>query len=206
MGSESDVVADYWSHSNTTKCDDEYEEALETATKAKNKPMLAHVLTEMGQSASYNGDYQRGRDLLEEAKEVNRKMGDQGNVVQALRYLRWTARLQGDSSSACSLYSECLELSLQAQDHNNIPATLIHIGNLIFMRGSSEQFVLMLGAAEQALSKIRNILLPSFAIETEKFIETAKARLGDKAYTAAYRAGQQMSLNEAVTYALNQLQ
>jgi predicted ATPase/class 3 adenylate cyclase len=181
------------------------EDALEFAKAVKAKPTIAHTLTEMGQLASYSGDHQRGRQLLEEAMEVHRKMGDRVNVARALRYLGWTARLQGDQFQARALYSECLQLSHRMQDHDSIPATLIHIGNLLLVQGSPEKFVRLLGVAKQAEPKIQNILLPSFGIETEKFIENARAALGDEAYTAAYEAGQKMNLEEAVLYALKEM-
>jgi hypothetical protein len=42
--------------------------------------------------------------------------------------------------------------------------------------------------------------------ETEQYIETARAALGDKAYIAAFESGKQMNLDEAVAYALKELQ
>jgi tetratricopeptide (TPR) repeat protein len=184
-----------------------YEEALEFAKAVKNKPMTAHILTEMGQAASYSGNYQRGRQMLEEAMEIHRKMGDRANVARALRYLGWTARLQGDYPKARSLYGESLRLAHRIQqDARGIATCLIHIGNLMLIQGSLEKFVHMLGMAERAAPMVRNYLLPSFGIETEKFIETTRAALGDEAYIAAYESGKQMSLEDAVAYALKELQ
>ena len=42
--------------------------------------------------------------------------------------------------------------------------------------------------------------------ETEQYIETARAVLGDGAYIAAFESGKQMNLDEAVAYALKELQ
>ena len=181
-------------------------EALEFAKIVKAKPMIAHILTEMGELASYIGDYQRGRQLLDEAMDVHRKMGDRVNVARAFRYLAWTARLQGDYIQARSLYLESLQMSQRIQNQDGITATLIHIGNLLLVEGSPEKFVRMLGAAERTVPKIRNTLLPSFGIETENFIEIAKATLDNAAYAAAYEAGQQMGFEESVAYGLKELQ
>lgn len=42
--------------------------------------------------------------------------------------------------------------------------------------------------------------------ETEQYIETTRAALGDEAYIAAFESGKQMNLDEAVAYALKELQ
>jgi hypothetical protein len=138
--------------------------------------------------------------------EVHRKMGDRANVARVLRYLAWTARLQGDYFQARSLYLESLQLSHRIQDKHGITGTLVHVGNLALVQGSPEKFVRMLGAAERTAPQIRYTLLPSFGIETEKFIESAKATLGDAAYIAAYEVGQHMDFEEAVAFALKELQ
>jgi predicted ATPase/class 3 adenylate cyclase len=183
-----------------------YEEALEFAKAVRSKPTTANIVTGMGHVASYSGDYQGGRQLLEEAMEIHRKMGDRAGVGRALRYLAWTARLQGDYFKARSLYLECLQLLQRMQNKEGIIATLIHIGNLLLVQGSPEKFVRMLGVFERAYPEGVKTSLPFFQIETEKFIKNARAALGDEAYTAAYEAGQQMSIDEAVAYALKELQ
>jgi hypothetical protein len=43
-------------------------------------------------------------------------------------------------------------------------------------------------------------------IETRQSIEDARTMLGEEAYTAAYEMGKQMSLDEAVSYCLKELQ
>ena len=59
--------------------------------------------------------------------------------------------------------------------------------------------------AEGAVPYIKNRMYLLFRTETEKFIRRARAALGDEAYTAAHEAGKQMSLDEAVAYALKEL-
>ena len=74
------------------------------------------------------------------------------------------------------------------------------------VRDSFEKFARMLGMAEAAVPDIKKLLLPFFHAETEKFIEGARAALGDETYLAAWKAGMQTNLNEAIAYALKELQ
>jgi tetratricopeptide (TPR) repeat protein len=183
-----------------------YEEALKLARVVNTKPGIANTLTEMGHLASYMGDYEKGRLLLQESMELYEKIGDQGGIDRSLRYLGWTARLQGDYATAQSLYSESLKLGYQIQSKRSLAASLIHIGNLMLVQGSAEKFVYMLASAESADPGCLSELLPCFEIETREFIAAAHAALGDEAYAAAREIGRQMSLDEAVAYALRQLE
>jgi non-specific serine/threonine protein kinase len=181
-----------------------YEEALKLARAVNSKPTMANILTEMGQALSYNGDYEKGRELLQESLEVNREMGNQGGMARSLRYLGWTARLQRDYSMARSLYSESLKLGYQIQNKRSLAVSLIHIGNFMLVQGSAEKFVCMLASAESADPDSLSELLPCFDIETREFIAAAHAMIGEQAYAAAWKRGQQMSLDEAVAYALSE--
>jgi hypothetical protein len=64
----------------------------------------------------------------------------------------------------------------------------------------------MLASAESADPGTLSVLMPCFDIETREFIAAAHAALGDEAYAAAWEIGSQMSLEDAVSYALSQLE
>jgi hypothetical protein len=68
------------------------------------------------------------------------------------------------------------------------------------------KFVRLLGLAESLFPNIVKKFFPFSRTETEQCIETARAALGDEVYTTAYEAGKQMTLDEAVAYALKELE
>jgi hypothetical protein len=74
-----------------------------------------------------------------------------------------------------------------------------------FWQRALSKFIRLLGAAEAAVPDIKKKTFLLFNVETEKRVTNARAALGDEAYTAAHEAGKQMSLDEAVAYALREL-
>jgi hypothetical protein len=116
------------------------------------------------------------------------------------------ARLQGEYHHARSLYSESLKLSHQTQDMGSISVGLLHVGQLMGAQGSPEKFAHLLGVAEGVLADFHVFIEPFFQTETEKFVEKARTALGDKEYEAAKEAGSRQNLEEAVAYALRELQ
>jgi predicted ATPase/DNA-binding SARP family transcriptional activator len=183
-----------------------YGEALEIEKVVKNMPVTAWIVRNMGLVSIRLGDYEEGRLSLQEAMELNRKMGDQFGVAFALQNLGLIARLEGEYPLARSLYTESLKLSHQIQDKGSIGVGFLHVGQLMGAQSSPEKFAYLLGVAERMLAEVHQFIEPFFQMETEKFVEQARAALGDEAYEAAREAGSHLELEEAVAYALRELQ
>ena len=69
-----------------------------------------------------------------------------------------------------------------------------------------EKFVRLLGMAEGIASNIRKWINQFVDKEIKNFSTTSRTALGDEAYQAAWEAGRQTSLEDAVAYALQELQ
>jgi hypothetical protein len=138
--------------------------------------------------------------------ELCRKMGNQSFMAYLLQVLGTIACDQESYLKARSLLAESLQLLLHLGNKIDIPECIISIGRFAGAQGSLDTFALLLGAAEKAAPDIRKKTYPLFLIETEKFIASARVALGDDAYNAAYNAGKQMSLDEAISYAMRELQ
>ena len=183
-----------------------YEDALQLATAVKSEPVMSSILETMGCTLIRRGDYERGNTMFNESIELCRKMGDRAGIAALLRDLGFSARLQGDYSKARSMYLESLQLAHQIEDVEEITLGLIHSGKLFVLQGSPEKYIRMFGVAEKTVPNIQNRVTAFMRNDTEQFIETAQTALGEEAYTVAWEAGHQMSLNEAVAYALKELQ
>jgi len=154
----------------------------------------------------HNEDYEKARSLLEERIEISRKIDNQDYIAYSLQSLGWIAYLQKDYVRTKSLYSESLQLSHRIQNKSCVCEALIHVGQLIAAQGSLREFVYLLGMVDGVRFNIQKELHPFVLTETEQLIEMARVALGEEAYTAAWKVGQQMRLDEAVAYALKELQ
>jgi hypothetical protein len=108
-------------------------------------------------------------------------------------------------STARSLYAESLRLLLPLEDEIDIAECIMSIGRFLGAYGSFKTFARLLGAAEAAVPQIKKKTFLLFKLETEKFIASACAALGDEGYHAVYDLGKQMSLAEAVDFARKEL-
>ena len=182
------------------------EEGLQFARETMSKPEIGWILTAMGYIAIGNGEYEHARMYLEEGMEIYRKMGHQSNLAYLFELLGWVARLQEDYAKAQSLYHESLELAYHYGKEADIAECLIGVGQLLGVQDSLEKFAYLLGMAEGITPNIQSMLDSAVRLETEKFIETARSLLGNEAYTVAWESGKQMRLEEAIAFALKELQ
>jgi predicted ATPase/DNA-binding CsgD family transcriptional regulator len=183
-----------------------YEEALKVARVIKSKSVSSWILNALSVLLIHCGNYERGRVLLEEAVDIQRKMGTQIALSYSLQMMGWGASIQGDYRKAQKLYSESLLMSQQISDKGSTAECLVHVGLLAATRASLEKFVLLLGMAEGIVPEIQSELNPFYRTETEKYITSARAVLGEEGYSATYEAGKQISLDEAITYALKEME
>ena len=182
-----------------------YEEALEAERQAKFKPVISWLLARMGILLLQRGEYEQSKLMLEESLEMDQKTGDRVGVAYRFGILGWCARLEGDYFKARSQYAAGLQLMNQSGNNDDIAGQLVRVGVLFGVQGNPEKFSLLLGLAEGLFPDILKTFVPFSRTETEQYIKTARAALGDEVYTAAYEAGKQMSLDEAVAYALKEL-
>ena len=183
-----------------------FDSALRIARVVKTKPITSWILDQMGALLLQLEDYEQAKVLFEESLEVNRKTGDRTAVAYRLGSLGWCARLQENFSTANSFYADALQAMKQSGDDNDVMSLLIDIGILFGARGEPEKSVRLLGFTESLFQGVvRIFILPFARLEAERFRETARATLTEEAYTAAYEAGKQMSLDEAVAFALKDL-
>ena len=183
-----------------------YEEALKVERVIKSKPVLSWILNALSVLLIHCGNYERARVLLEEAVDIQRKMGNQEPLCYSLQLMGWDARIQGDYRKAQKLYSESLLMSQQLSNEGSTAECLVHVGLLAATRASLEKFVLLLGMAAGIVPEIQSELNPFYRTETEKYITNARAVLGEEGYSATYEAGKQISLDEAITYALKEME
>jgi len=137
---------------------------------------------------------------------MERRVNNLAGIPDALGLLGWCARMQGDFRRARSYYLDCLLLTKQFDNFGDTVACILDIGILFGKEGDPEKFSRLWGAAQGIIPYILDTLIQLSKIETRQSIEDAQAALGKEAYTAAYEMGKQMSLDEAISYCLKELQ
>lgn len=185
-----------------------YEKALHIERKVNNRPVVAWLCSSIGALLIINGDYDRAIQLFSEAKEIHHKNGSQSEVADSIQYLGLVAYRQKDFTKAKSLFSEGLSLYYQNNSKIGVAESFLLIGIFSGKHKTFEKFVKLIAQAETITPWIKNDSNLWLVVHTEmeQYIETARAALGEEAYGATYEAGKQMTLDEAVAYALKELE
>jgi non-specific serine/threonine protein kinase len=163
--------------------------------------MIPVVLGNLGRTAYEQGDAARAIALLRESERWFREVGHRENLTRALGHLAPMVYAQGDNAQARALLRECLGLQQQLGQKGGIAQSLAGFAALAARQQRPERAVRLLGAAA-ALCAASDLPRPSVRADYEHDLATARAQLDAASLAAAWAAGQAMSLEQAISYAL----
>ena len=181
------------------------EESLSLSRQLGSKGSINWSLLYLGRVALFQGDYDRAVELLEENLTLSRELGDKMRLASSTRLLGRVAAAQGDKDRALKLYKEGIVLSQNIGDKGGIVGGLEALGVLMVgVQGGSERSARMLGAAEALRQAIGEPLAPLYRDEFDRGVAAVGAELGEEAFEAAWAKGRAMSMEEAISYALEE--
>jgi predicted ATPase len=182
-----------------------WEEALAVYREIRDKANTAYMLGVLANVSHIQGDLRHSAELYEESLIIWRVIGDEFSISQILANLGFVVLKQGKLERAATLFAEGLELNKRIENQTQISICLIGYATMFMARQRPELAAQYLGMAERVTSEIQKVSGSYIHYKTGKLFETVCATMGDEAYTAAYEAGKQMSLDEAVAFALKEL-
>jgi tetratricopeptide (TPR) repeat protein len=169
-----------------------------------NKHSLAINLNNLAMVVYSQGDLGRAAQLTEEAVALLRELGNRGDVALGLYNLGWIALLQDDLGKATDLYRESLSLSWEIGRNPLVQWALEGLSCLAGAKGDAERAARLWGAA-QALHETKGIPRdPDFLAEADARISAVRSGMGEEAWEEAWRKGRAMTLDEVVSYALEE--
>jgi predicted ATPase/class 3 adenylate cyclase/Tfp pilus assembly protein PilF len=181
-----------------------YEESMDLFREQGDKQSLTYCLTNLAMVACSQGDLRRAAQLTEESVALQRELGARGDVALGLCNLGWIALLQDDLGRAADLYRESLSLSWEIGLNPLVQSALEGFACLAGAKGEAERAVRLWGAA-QTLHEIKGILRDTdFLDEADVRISAVRSGMGEEVWEEAWRKGRTMTLDEAVSYALEE--
>ncbi|MDQ3930315.1 MAG: tetratricopeptide repeat protein, partial [Chloroflexota bacterium] len=165
---------------------------------------LARALTSLALCRS--GEYDRAEDMSEQVMKA--LQGQQGNNLPmglALTCRAEVARRRGDNYTAQRLYRESLWEEGETSSFAPRVLNLLGLGWLEAASGDAERAAVLFGALEGLAARLKaRVITPSAMPEYEQAVASAKAALGEARWATAWWKGHGMSLEEAVSYALQE--
>jgi predicted ATPase/class 3 adenylate cyclase len=184
-----------------------FEEGIALCREEGFTYQLSENLLSLGYISLLEGDYERGAALNEEAATLLRERGYKGGLYYALDNLGWAALLRGDLEQAKSFYEQSLVLCREQSDRMIASESLDGLACISAAGGDAERAARLIGAAHklrEALGAVAYQHSPEEDAWREQYLATARSRLDEAAWQAAWAEGRSMTLEKAVSYALEE--
>lgn len=110
-------------------------DSVEAARKLADEPLLAQLLSHLGNLLCLQGEHARARPLFEEALEVWRRLGNRIGLARALNSLGNVADVLGEVERALACHTESLALRRELGDELLVGAALNNLALLSRKRG-----------------------------------------------------------------------
>jgi predicted ATPase/class 3 adenylate cyclase len=154
-----------------------------------------------GRLAYLQGDLELAAMLLEESLAWLRKMGSPSRF-EVLNDFGRVALDQGDTDRAAALFGESLKLNREPGNEIDIADSLVGLAGMAGALGQPARAAQLLGAAEVICESIGGSLTPVERTVFDRYAATIRAQLDEATFAAAWAEGRVMTLEQAVTAAL----
>ena len=170
------------------------------------------ALYALGMLAHFQGEPARAVALVEEGLALARRLGlGAEHFAFGLIRLGFLAYLQGQPDRAEGLARQALALRRDRAQAvgtptglpTGLPVCLALLAGVASAQGRAGRAARLFGAAERGAESLhQQVVLRQYGDDYDRAVATARARLGEDAFAAAWAAGRAMALEDAVAYAL----
>ena len=137
----------YWSGMITENPEREIEEALSIGRELGDEYIIAQSLSNLGRNEATDGNYVKGRALLEQGLDIWRRLEPKYKMerVLAQNFLGDIALLENDLKKAKLLYEDCIHVFREIGDQNFLGYVVRRLGQVVCRQGEFEKAALLCG-------------------------------------------------------------
>ena len=180
------------------------EELLDEAYEANqrtNQSAMEYVLTGKGIVCMLRGEYDEARLYLQKNIDNLEKMGNRMGVLWGRTRLAEVALREGRVTEAHQILVDTIKNFHANGNRNGLASALDKMASLYVVTGKPNLAVRLIGWSDATRAAIGDPRPRLEQTDLDRDIAAIKARIGDDAYETAYRAGQGLTLEEAVAFA-----
>jgi len=180
------------------------DESLALAHRLGTRALVPVTVEAMGLVAWKHGDYARATELFEESLELWREFGGMHNIGWSFTSLAVVALEQELYERSSALAAQGLELLRQVRAEDGVAECLEILAAVEAARGRPGPAARLFGAVAALREALGVPAQPIFRPSYEQWSASARGGLGEKKFAAAWAAGREMTLEQAVAYALEE--
>jgi len=179
------------------------QEALDKFRELGDRPGEAWALNMLGELARVDGDIETAKRYYEECLETVKETGER--VREALTYenLGVVAYHQHEPEVAANLIKQSLILFRELGTPYGVATALGSLAGPMAALGRARRAAQLMGASATYLESIGVEQQPADQPEIRLFLEAVRRALSEEEFQSAWEAGQRMTIQEAVSYALS---
>jgi tetratricopeptide (TPR) repeat protein len=155
------------------------------------------------------GDYAAAHRCLEECLLLRQSIGHQPDMAQAWLDLGYTTLKRGDLVQAARYYADSLRMAQRCNHRRRIALALRALAALARQQGQPVRAARLLGASETADTTLTARLRSLPLLMQQDWADdppSLQTQLGEASFIAAQMEGQTMPLEQAIAYALTDLE
>jgi predicted ATPase/DNA-binding SARP family transcriptional activator len=163
---------------------------------------LAPLINNLAIVARRLGEYSQATALLEECLAMAQATGSHSFIASALGNLGTLATQQEKYTEAASYHRQSLELRQAAGNKVGIKNSLGNLAELAVAVGAYLRAARLYAAADTLRHTMHTSGTDAEQVDIDRDLAVIQQHLGEDAFTAAWAVGSALTLDEAVTYAL----
>jgi tetratricopeptide (TPR) repeat protein len=177
-------------------------ESLALFRELQDQEGVVNELVNLGDIFHAQREPSTADSFYRESAMIARRLKDQWGLAYAIKGLADVAFEQGDFSTASSYYDECLILFQKGADYAGLPFALESVAALARAKNQLEKAARIFGAAD-ALRKRTHTPLPPPNHNTHQInLSILRQQLDPATFAMAWIEGSAMTMDQAITYAL----
>jgi tetratricopeptide (TPR) repeat protein len=169
-----------------------------------DKSASANILNILGELARSQGEYGRAAMYYAESLALWQELGSRSDIAFVRCNQGLLVHNQGDEAQAAALLVESLVLARETAQQSTIAWCLAGLGWVAMAQGQAERAARLLGAAKVPFDTTGSRTSSVDRAEFDRSATAARVQLGEDAFAAAWTAGQALTLNQAIAYALGE--
>ncbi|NGP07772.1 protein kinase [Rhodococcus sp. 14C212] len=182
------------------------ETALAEFSERGDRTLEVAALYQLGTAYGLSGLPERAIECHERVLAITEMHGEKMYRSHSLWALGITVWQQHDTDRAVQLLEQALELNRQVRSPRGVAACLEALAWISFERRDACRAAVLMGAADGLAQAIgSSVVIHSNLVAYHKeCAQKTRQKLGDKAFGAAHRKGEQFGFDAAIAYALNE--
>jgi hypothetical protein len=181
-------------------CDD----GIALARTVGDRPLIAQALNVKGELARVHGDDEMALDAYLEGRDLAIAAGDEAHLSAFIANLSYLANHRGDDDEARRLGCAALRLCWSLGRRMMAAWTVSELAGPELGLGRPERGARLIGAADEALRVLGAVRHPGDVGEHERVVAGLRTTLGEDELRRLCAEGAQMSLDDAVAFALDE--